>query len=814
MRSATFPLLAALLTTLPAGAAEVPRSCASGTAKVSVSKDLTRMHIRGVISPALDFDPVANGMTIEVAYEPEADPANLVYTVTLPNTGFTLTPRGVVVYKDDAGTIGGITAVRIKSRTAGGKQLAVARRGTAITGLNRAGKVRAALGAGGCVRNCGTPCAVDTRGRFRCKKSPDSALCGVMTGCELLNVIDGQAQSRECMLPYPSSLYEDTDPDTASGKRIHFLPRAMPANVSGVHVDPTSWNILDGYSPGPILTAYWKQGVDLTASSIPPLTDFAQSIAPGSPTVLIEADAPGCVRVDHFGENDVSANASAMPLTPPEQVFMIRPARRLKNGTRYIVALRGLVGQDALPIQPGTAFKALRDGTPSGNTSVEARRTHFNGIFDKLANDCGIARGSLTLAWDFTTASDDSLTRWLVHMRDESFALLGGSAAPAFVVSTSTDDPFGDPRVCRLVSGTYTVPLWTTFNGTGSVLNINPTTNLPVQNGFASDIPFTAMIPCSVMTPTPTPGRGVFYGHGLLGQGTEVTAGNLRTLANTYGFVMAATDWQGFAQGDVGTVLGFINDLSNFRKLSERLHQGILNQLYLARLLKSPSGFASHPAFQVAGTPLIDTSDVFWYGISQGGIEGGVVMALAQDATRGVLGVPAANYSTLLHRSRDFELYFNFLRGAYPDGVERNLTLPLIQQLWDKSEPNGWYHHTVPGDIPGTPPHKVLVHMSTGDDEVSNLGTQIMVRSMGMPQVSPVVQSYWDIPEMSAPFDGSAMVESDGGFGPAPLTNTPPADNNAHGSMRALPAIQAQIDQFLRTGGSVQNFCTGPCNPE
>src|SRR5262249_36608819 len=214
---------------------------------------------------------------------------------------------------------------------------------------------------------------------------------------------------------------------------------------------------------------------------------------------------------------------------------------------------------------------------------------------------------------------------------------------------------------------------------------------------------------------------------------------NLRTLANTYGFVLAATDWQGFAQGDVGTVLGFINDLSGFRKLSERLHQGILNQLYLARLMKSPSGFVSNPAFQEAGTPLIDTSEVFWYGISQGGIEGGVVMALTQENTRGVLGVPAANYSTLLHRSRDFDIYFSFLRGAYPEAVERNLTLPLIQQLWDKSEPNGWYHHTIPGDLPGTPAHKVLVHMSTSDDEVSNLGTEIMVRSMGMPQVSPVV---------------------------------------------------------------------------
>jgi hypothetical protein len=104
--------------------------------------------------------------------------------------------------------------------------------------------------------------------------------------------------------------------------------------------------------------------------------------------------------------------------------------------------------------------------------------------------------------------------------------------------------------------------------------------------------------------------------------------------------------------------------------------------------------------------------------------------------------------------------------------------------------------------------------MATGDDEVANLATRIMVRSMGMPQVAPVVTSYFDIPEMAAPFDGSAMVESDGGYPPVPVTNIPPADNDAHGRMRARPAIQAQIDAFLRPDGQVENFCIGPCDPE
>jgi hypothetical protein len=110
--------------------------------------------------------------------------------------------------------------------------------------------------------------------------------------------------------------------------------------------------------------------------------------------------------------------------------------------------------------------------------------------------------------------------------------------------------------------------------------------------------------------------------------------------------------------------------------------------------------------------------------------------------------------------------------------------------------------------------HKVLVHMATNDDEVSNVATEIMVRTMGIPQLTPVIKSYYNIPELAAPFDGSAMHESDEGDPAIPIGNIPPADNNAHGAMRARAAIQAEIDQFLRTGGNVQNFCTGPCNPD
>jgi hypothetical protein len=149
-------------------------------------------------------------------------------------------------------------------------------------------------------------------------------------------------------------------------------------------------------------------------------------------------------------------------------------------------------------------------------------------------------------------------------------------------------------------------------------------------------------------------------------------------------------------------------------------------------------------------------------------------------------------------------------------------------------------------------PHEILIHMATYDSEVSNVGTEIAVRSLGIPQLLPAARSFFQIPEMAAPFDGSVFVEVDPqrGFsrcnvpppgnpspgatcstdadcpGPGdppgrtrcdsgipPLNNTaPPFNNGAHGSTGSPPMGQ-QIDQFLRPNGNVQQFCAGPCDP-
>ena len=89
---------------------------------------------------------------------------------------------------------------------------------------------------------------------------------------------------------------------------------------------------------------------------------------------------------------------------------------------------------------------------------------------------------------------------------------------------------------------------------------------------------------------SPTPGRASTYGHGLFGSASEVFNSDIQQeLANTHGFTFCATDEIGMSNSDVSnTAAAVLPDLSNFPMLADRLHQGLLNGLFLGRLMIHP----------------------------------------------------------------------------------------------------------------------------------------------------------------------------------------------------------------------------------
>ena len=877
------PVLAACAALLALALAVAERAgaadCWGGTAQ-RVSVAARDVGYRGTVTlPGGRHDTLigADGLTVQIV--DANDPDAVLFSATVPKARFR--SSATTTRYDRAGTLNGRITLRNSRSQADTVEIALRAFGLFDLSGIAADGVRVVVRSGGtCASSCVSSCGARADGApLRCRKSaiyqpfadqgfgapsaealrkpgPRSSLCGLTIRtagprCDFL--ID-----ERCILPYPSSVFLDEDPTTPTGLRVHYDAESLPANAGGKHVDPTDWNTLDGFSPGPMILALFRDTgfpVDMTASNVAFHTNYARSLDADHPTVIMKAvDGE---RVIHFAELDAQTN------DVEKKTFIVRPGKRLDDATRYLVAIRDLVDTNGTPITARLAFRVLRDGIPDGDVAlacgdacaaaIAARRPAMEDVLDRLTAN-GVARDDLILAWDFSTASSEALTGWMVSIRDQAFAL----GTPAFTVtSVNTGSPAGsgfNGRIYARIEGTFQAPLFMTADAPGSRLNL--VNGLPAQNGYAT-VPWVAHVPrvaVESQNPNAVPARASLWGHGLLGNRFQL--GSLSDLANGYNYVIAAVDMQGMSDADVTPgVLPGIADFSNFHFIPERLHQGFLHHLLLGRLLADPvNGFNSHPAFHlgVGGAPVIDTDEVFYSGGSQGGIFGGAIMAIAEDFERGFLAVPAANYSTLLHRSIDFNPFFAILNGTYPDKLDQLLCFPLIQQLWDRAEPQGYLPHVLPGTLSDPPrPHKVLVHMATYDSEVSNVATEIMVRSLGIPQVVPAAQSFVGIPELAAPFDGSAFVEvnpqrggsrchtpggTDAGAactsdaqcpgagdpasrtqcasGIPPLENlAPPFNNGAHGRT-GNETTGAQIAAFLRNGGTIENSCSGPCDPE
>jgi len=239
-------------------------------------------------------------------------------------------------------------------------------------------------------------------------------------------------------------------------------------------------------------------------------------------------------------------------------------------------------------------------------------------------------------------------------------------------------------------------------------------------------------------------------------------------MSNEHNVLFCATAWAGFASEDVPHIAGtVIPDFSKFDTVADRMQQGFLQQLLLGRALVHPQGFSSHPAFRKDGQSVIDTTRLFFDGNSQGGIMGGALTALAPDYDRAVLGVPGMNYSTLLQRSVDYDLYGSLINPAYPRQIERQLMFAVVQLLWDRGESDGYAHHITDRPLPNTPSHEVLMHVAFGDHQVADFTTSIMARTFGArirqpalaPGRTPFTNPWYGIPAISSfPYDGSAVV--------------------------------------------------------
>lgn len=679
-----------------------------------------------------------------------------------------------------------------------------------------------------------------------------------------------------CLLPFPSDHFTRGDPTSATGRRLNLHLLSMPRNAAGKPIDPTEWNRNDGFSPGePILVKV--PGLDPLRSGLPPITDIESSLDKDSPVVVINAETgerhpvwaeldanvdgtvvrpeepphvvPQVVREeapDDFDEalmqfEDAYRDlASNLPEEVPSEVevvdgepsrlLIIRPAVNWDEGARYIVALRKLRRSDGSTIAPEQIFRAYRDRDPTplslaGIGPFEGRRPHMEELFDTLKHEGHVNRKHLYLAWDFTVAGEQNLSERVLHIRDESFEELG-DGVPPYEITSVEDFSAGD--VLRRVKGSFEVPRWVTTPTTGARMLYDPVAAaqgrfLPLRQPTAQPATFTCNIPRSAVTADGSvdPAVPSLYGHGLLGSQTEVNSGAQTGFGNLHNFAFCATDWIGMAFEDIPSVATILLDMSNFQQIPDRLQQAMLNFLWLGRLMVHPQGFAADAAFQHDGQALI-TDGLVYMGNSQGGIIGGSLTAVATDFTRSILGVPGMNYSTLLHRSVDFDPFEEIINAVYPDEMEQVILYSLIQILWDRGEADGYAHHMTDDPLAGTPPHQVILEAAFGDHQVANVAAEVEARTIGAAaHVPPAAlhttpDAYELIAPLAYPFRGSALMEWDSGTLAPPDQNIPPdpavVGPDPHEFPRRDPHARRLRDHFLRTG-EIIDVCSASGGP-
>jgi hypothetical protein len=593
-----------------------------------------------------------------------------------------------------------------------------------------------------------------------------------------------------CGFPFPSNYLTVADATTKTGIRISIPGAVLPLH-SGKPTDPSTWAKMDGFSTGQNFLTHM---LNASTTGLVDPDHIDQSVLASSKTVLMDADSgeliPHWVDIDQHATDD------------SQRAFMIRPAVRLLDAHRYIVAIRHVVDDSGAELPASPAFVALRDKGTYPHPSIEARRANYEDMFGRLAK-AGIDRATLQLAWDATTMSRESHTDWMLKMRDEALATVG-DAGPTYTVTSVTDNP--NPDIRRRIEVNMHVPLYLTSADPTGTLNFGPD-GLPKQNGFA-DFPVLIHVPNSALS---APAALVQNGHGLLGARTEGDGGYLTMIANKENYVAFAVDFVGMAGFDQKAVTNeVLGDIGQFSVAVGRQHQGLLNSLLAMRMMKG--SFWKDPNVQFGGKSVIDPTQCFYRGDSQGGIFGGSYMALSTDVTRGLLSVTGGPYSILLARSQDFAPFLFLLEGTYSSGLDVQMALGLVQMLWDRTEPNGYLPYMTQNPLPGTPPHYVLLHDALGDHQVSPLGAHYEARSLGAKLVDPYVRPLFGIPTQTAPFmNSSALVEFDYGLPPAPLTDLPPdMGDDPHEWVRKTPQAYTQADAFFRTG-TVTQTCMGAC---
>jgi len=603
--------------------------------------------------------------------------------------------------------------------------------------------------------------------------------------------------------PYPSIHRMAEDTSTTTGWRLFFDDDTLPTSDGGTPLDTARLNRLDGFST--VNTAVvLLADADIDAASLPSVHDLGSSMDAAASVQIIDLDSGE--RVPCFAELDAHPQCTG----PGNRTLLIRPMRAMGFSTHHAVVItRALKQTDGDAVTAPERFAALRDGGevhPGLCDSID----HYEALFADLEG-VGIARQDLVLAWDFWTASEEVIHAPLDRIIEAGLESLPADPAHAAEydvdwISDTDDGHHVNDHIWRVAQGSYQLPNYLQDD----VAFALDSDALPEPQGD-DGMYYMAMVPESLHDAPAGSAPVVIFGHGIFASPDDYIydaedPSSVCALADRLGMIFVGTKWRGLTTSDLVSALTVANDFGQFHVLSDKMVQGVANAVALPRLMQTD--FTDASFFQAAdgSGSLVDTSRVYYMGISLGGIEGVTLLANSEELDYGVFHVGGSMWSTMLERSSHWVTFDNYVTEVLPDPVDRQVLYSVSQLLWDPVDPMTHVHQLEP--------KSVLWQESMGDEQVPNMTTEAIVRTAGVPLLVPGVEPPYAVDTADAPMGphASALMQLDPQMG-RPDDENRPADNyGAHTFIRHTEEVHAQIEAFFADGE--EGTIIHPCGDE
>lgn len=575
-------------------------------------------------------------------------------------------------------------------------------------------------------------------------------------GCEELDPI-------HCLAPWPSDRFLDESGHVE-------LPIDALTTAAGGRIDRRAWARSDGFAPSTPIVVQIEGTVD--ASALADEDHIATSTTDASPTIVLDVSESPPVRVAHVAEVDGWGASRRTTL-------WLRPLA-LPAGHRFVVAVRTLRRPAGAPIPPPVPFHALRDGVPTDDPALEARRASFEReVLGPLA-DAGVSITSLHLAWSFRTSSEAAIARDV----------------------SALSRTLGASPTCRLGSVALASDGWRTLRGTFESPNFlaDESPMAPFARD-SEDVPALQSIsPRELVVAIPptvgTPERVLVLTHVQSGSAQAVIARpEWRHFAMAEGAVLVATDLRGTTEVDVAATLDSLAVApEGLATTAERSLQAALDVSALARALPS---CAAVPEL----APFIDPADVYLVALESSASLVPAVIAM-HAPVRGIVTISApGSFAAWARRSSTAMAVDDALAAAYPDAADRALFVAAIATPWQSLE-------TVGGSSLGDT--RLLALSLSDSTRAPPLLARMTTAAWALPLLVPSVEAPQLEATVSAPASRGWVAAAGGLSRVAPGASPPPFDRGLESSLPYAAPISSMLDAFLHDGGAISG-CGGAC---